>query len=146
MHTTVTALSAQLHARYPEDVAQEALVALLKLVGTDRYPKNPWAYVNRAAWCIQVKTRYQGVGHRPGRRNKFVHVSPGPEESRRVDRVFGLTPATQLDRAVARQHLDRLHMVDILGGLGYLDPVIPRKRRGYRLATPVTTKRVEREY
>ena len=134
---TIEALSSLLHRRWPEDVAQEALVAFL----TQTHVDNPIAFCSRVARRAlnhQRRTYNKRMAQRsstPYEERRVIHVSPGPDEDRRRDAVFGGYEPEQERRLEAREALDRLHTVDILKGLGYLDPPpqdLPKLTRGPR--------------
>ena len=116
------ALSRALHRRYPEDIAQEALLALFKR-GTP-HPE-PLAYCRAVARGLLVN------GYRRGE-SRWVHVSPGPDYEFRVDLTFGHLDPVQQQRVEALEVLEGLSRREIRRGLGDFDPppLDPKPRSG----------------
>ena len=98
-------ISQDLHRRYSPDAAQEALVALITR-------SRPDALRSPLAFCRRVAKR-QSIS-RGAQRN----IVPSTPDSW----LFGTQQAEQLDRLVLREELQALSSVDLLRGLGYLDP------------------------
>ena len=107
-------LVADLHRKYPPDVAQQALLALY---ARPEWPLDPEGFCHRVAWRLS-----RPYAHTTEARDRvrLVHVSTGPSEAERHDHVFGSTPPAQLNRLVAREQLETLDPKAILRGLGVL--------------------------
>lgn len=143
-------LSAVLHAEYPEDAAQAALVALIQ---RPESPRNPLAYCRtvarrQALGCVQAVNAARPWLDRHGN-TRLVHpdldLDPG---------AFGTLDPPQLARLEAREELTSLDPLDLVRGMGYLDPPPqdPRplksgdnpERKRYREARARILRRVRR--